>query len=71
MKTPRVPEKEELKSSPLVPAQPEAGLGFVIGTMRVDVVATGMFELPSIGIPIMREDFVTESGLMTSCEPEQ
>jgi len=70
MKTPKVPQKEESKSSPLVPSQPEAGLGSVIGTMRVDVVATGVFELPSIGVPIMREDFVTESGLMTSCEVE-
>ena len=70
MKTPKVPQEDKQKPSPLVLSPVVAGSGSVIGTARVDVVATGVFELPSIGVPIMREDFVTESALMTSCEVE-
>jgi len=35
----------------------------LIGSTRVELVATKVYEPVVIGIPIMREDFVTETGL--------
>ena len=45
-----------------------SGLNLVVRTARVEVIATRIFEPPIVGLPIMREGFITETGLLLSSE---
>ena len=40
----------------------------VISPIQIQPVATQGFELPVLGVPIMREGFITETGLLFGCK---
>ena len=45
-----------------------SGLNLVVHIARFEVAATKVFEPPTVGLPIMREGFVTETGFLDSSE---
>ena len=64
MNTKKLPRRKELSPSPLSPAQVTPRSNLVLWTTRVEAVPSGVFEQPSVGIPIMPEGFVTETGII-------
>ena len=51
--------------------KPFAGVGhmainLVLSPIQIQPIATQGFELPVLGVPIMREGFITETGLLFS-----
>ena len=68
MKVKKPPKSGEASPPPAKLALFGSGLNLVVRTGRVDVVTTRAFEPPIVGLPIMREGFVTETGLLLSSE---
>jgi len=58
--------KKEASPPSLVPLSP--GLNLVVRTGHLEVIATSVFQPPAIGLPIMREGFLTETGLLAWSE---
>lgn len=59
----------KIKVLPKPADQPLAAIGHmainvVISPIQIQPIATPGFEFPALGIPIMREGFITETGLL-------
>ncbi len=62
-------EGEKISRHPLAPTRSHTIL--VVGSMttsRFEIAASWTYEPPTMGLPIMREGFVTETGLLPSSE---
>lgn len=68
MKAKKLPKSGKASPSPASLTPVGSGLNLVVRTARVEVIATRIFEPPIVGLPIMREGFVTETGLLLSSE---
>jgi len=63
MKAKKPPKSGEASPSPPSLAPVGSGFNLLARTARVEVIAR-IFEQPIVGLPIMREGFVTETGFL-------